>query len=85
MEALLCFFPLNSRTKQVRMRRRLSRPKGWRALLGVAVIVLAAARADAGPVDKRSPGGACNVLRAVAVGRNNNAYNRNRFSRRARS
>lgn len=38
------------------MRRRLSRPKGWRALLGVAVIVLAAARADAGPVDKRSPG-----------------------------
>ena len=44
------------------MKRRDSTPLDWWALLGVSVVVFAAARVDAGPVEKRSPGKARNVI-----------------------
>ena len=34
----------------------MMRAQGWRALLGVAVIVLSSGLIEAGPVQKRSPG-----------------------------
>ena len=38
------------------MRLRPPKTQGWRALLGVAVIVLSCGLIEAGPVQKRSPG-----------------------------
>ena len=42
--------------RELMMRLRPPRAQGWRALLGVAVIVLSSGLIEAGPVQKRSPG-----------------------------